>query len=113
MAIPLLLEDLNEGEQLNLASLVKHPGFPALEKLHMAACKRATEDVMKLDPEAPDYNEKLKVRAARARERSEFSMLILASIMYHARVPEVREQEKKQEPPKSRFTMPEAAKENQ
>ena len=82
MAKPLLMEaeDLTPVERVNLSLLRTHPGYPVLEKLHMAACKRATEDVVKLDPTEEGFERKLKALQQKARERNEFSMLILSSI---------------------------------
>ena len=116
MAVPpLLLNDLTEVEQLNLASLTQHPGFPALEKLFMAACRRATDEFMRLDPSAERYEQQLKYSQWKARDRREFSQEVLMSILYHTKVTELRAEEKNQEPPKNPyFSMPDStpAKEN-
>ena len=47
------------------------------------ACLRATQDIARLDPEAPDYERKAIERARRARNISEFSDLLFASIYGH------------------------------
>lgn len=107
MGVPLLLEELTEVEQLNLAGLTQHPGYPALEKLLMAACRRATEDFTKLDPSADGYEKKLVYHQWKAKERSEFSMLVLKSILYHTKITEIRKEEQGQEPPRNPyFSMP-------
>lgn len=77
---PLLLDTLTETERLNLAALKHHPGFPVLEKMLMEACKRATEEVIKLDPTEEGYERKLKALQSKARDRNEFSLLVLQSI---------------------------------
>lgn len=79
---PLLMEaeELTPIERVNLSQLRTHPGFPVLEKLLATACKRATEAVVKLDPMDEGFERKLKALQQKARERNEFSMLVLASI---------------------------------
>lgn len=77
---PLLSNDLTEAQRFALLGLKQHPGFAVLELMHMAACKRANDAVIKLDPEEEAYERKLKARQAKARERNEFSLLILKSI---------------------------------
>jgi hypothetical protein len=99
MALPLLLGELLEGEQMNLASLLKHPGYPALEKLLMASCRRATEDLVRLNPSTEGYEKKLVYLQWKAQERNEHTMEILRSISYHAEVHDVRETEAKQTKP--------------
>jgi hypothetical protein len=77
---PLLMGELTETERISLAALKQHPGYAVLEKIFMAACRRATEDMIKLDPAEEGYERKLKALQSRARERNEFSLLILRSI---------------------------------
>lgn len=83
---PLLSEGMTEAKRVALASLKQHPGFSVLEEMHMEACKRANEDVIKLDPQDEGYERKLKALQLRARERNEFSLLILRSIDYHTEI---------------------------
>jgi hypothetical protein len=88
---PLLMDELTPIEAVNLSGLKQHPGYPVLEKLHMAACKRASDDAIRLDPAEDGHVRKLVALQGRARERSEFSLLILQSIDWHsanAAVPE-------------------------
>jgi len=82
MPTPLLMEaeELTPIERVNLTHMRTHPGFAVLEKLFMAACKNASEAVVKLDPIEEGYERKLKALQQKARERSEFSMLILSTI---------------------------------
>lgn len=80
---PLLMEELTPVEALSLGGLKQHPGFLVLEKLFMAACKRATDDAIRVDPADDDYMRKLTALHARARERSEFCLLVLQSIDWH------------------------------
>lgn len=83
MAQPLLSDGLSEAKRVALASLKQHPGFAVLEELFMAACSAANEDVIKLSPEDEGYERKLKARQMKARERNEFSLLVLKSVEYH------------------------------
>ncbi len=77
---PLLSDYLTEAQRLALLGLKQHPGFAVLELMLMDACRRTNDSVMKLDPEEEAYERKLKARQAKARERNEFSLLLLRSI---------------------------------
>jgi hypothetical protein len=92
---PLLANELTPTEQVSLAALKQYPGFSVLEKLLMEACKRATEDVIKLDPVEEGYERKLKALQSRARERNEFSLLVLGSVEWQIAMaaPAEREEE--------------------
>lgn len=68
----LLGEGLTQTERLYLGSLAHHDGFPVLKKLFDQACKLATEDVLKVDPEDKEYASKVQARAMRARIINEF-----------------------------------------
>lgn len=91
---PLLANELTETQRVSLASLRQHPGYSVLESLLIAACKRATEEVIKLDPVEEGYERKLKALQSRARERNEFSSLILKSIEWQTQTVVVQEEEK-------------------
>lgn len=81
---PILMNDLTDIECVSLTSLVMQPGWKVVERLHGEACKRATEAVIKLDPvEEERYEQKLAALQSKARERNEFSGLILGSVQYH------------------------------
>jgi hypothetical protein len=79
----LLADELTDVERASLASLAQHPGWRVVEKLHTEACKRATEAVIKLDPTEEGYQRKLVALQSKARERNEFSLLILGSVSLH------------------------------
>lgn len=80
---PLLMEELTSIEAVSLGGLLQHPGYLVLEKLMMAACKRATDDAIRLDPTDEGYMRKLVALQGRAHERSEFCLLVLESIAWH------------------------------
>lgn len=82
MAVPLMFDELSSIERVNLAALQQHPGFTVLEKLMMAACKRATEAVIALDPTAEGYERKLRVLQSQARDRNEFCLLVLKTVTW-------------------------------
>lgn len=82
MATPLLCDDLQLVEKVTLASLVSQPGYAVLVKIMDAACTRATEDVIKLDPTEKGYTQKLIALQSRARHMNEFSSLVLKSIKW-------------------------------
>jgi len=100
---PLLASELTLTERVSLASLRQHPGFSVLEKLLMSACKRATEAVIKLDPTEEGYERKLKALQSQARERNEFSLLLLRSIDWQAEAVAAQEEEKNSEPEVNRI----------
>jgi hypothetical protein len=80
---PLMADELVPGERAALASLVLHPGWSVVEKLHFSAVRRATEEVIKVNPEETGADKVIGIRQLRARERNEFSLLILNSIQWH------------------------------
>ena len=89
---------LTEAEQMALVSMTTHPGFPVLEKLFMAACKLANDAVVQLDPADEAYDRLVKPLQQKARERNDFSLLILKSIAWHEGVlQEKAESQKPQE----------------
>ena len=89
---PLLSDEMTDTQRLSLASLKQHPGFPVLEKMFMDACKRATEEVIKLDPSEEGYERKLKSLQSVARERNQFCLLILSSIDWQTQAILVRQE---------------------
>lgn len=90
---PLLMEDLTGQERTFLSQIVQHPGFSVIIKLFDAGCVRATQDIVKLDPEKPDYERLLTYRSQRSRNISEFSAWIRASVNYHTGVVKMQDQE--------------------
>jgi len=106
MPVPLLAGELTLTQRVSLASLKQHPGFPVLEQLLMAACKRATEEVIKLDPIEEGYERKLKALQLKARERNEFSLLILGSIEWQSDVDVIQKQEQESKPEENRIVKP-------
>lgn len=101
--IPLLANELTETQRVSLAALKQHPGFSVLENLFISACKRATEEVIKLDPTEEGYERKLKALQSRARERNEFSSLILRSIDWQTQTVIIQDEEKKSKPEVNRI----------
>lgn len=96
---PLLQYELAPQKRAALASLLQQPGWAVVEELHMDACRRATEDVLKQNPADPGYNDKTVIALQqRARERNEFSLLILGSVEYHAKALAVQQQEETEKP---------------
>jgi hypothetical protein len=84
MPQPLLMEDLQPGERISLQALTTHPGYLVLEKIFMAACKKATAAAIAVDPTLEGYEKKLIALQWKARERNEFCLEVLQSITYHA-----------------------------
>jgi len=98
---PLMMDELTPVKRASLASLVAHPGWAVVEELHMDACKRATEDVLKANPEETGYEQILKARQLKARERNEFSLLILGSIQWHIQAAQGQTQEQEAKAPQN------------
>lgn len=100
----LLAEELQDVERALLATMVTHPGWAIVEKLHTSACQRATEAVIKLDPTEEGYERKLVALQSKARERNEFSLLILGSVRQH--VAYAVEQKKQEAEPEKQQSNP-------
>lgn len=79
----LLREELSPSEVVMLAQMTHHGGFIVLKKLMEALCTRASEDLIRLDPEDKEYERKLSVRTQRARTINETCSVILKSIRAH------------------------------
>jgi hypothetical protein len=90
----LLGEGLTQTERLYLGSLAHHDGFPVFKKLVDQVCRLATEDIVKLDPEDPQYERKVAARTQRARDFNEFAGAIQKS--FNANVMLANEQEEKE-----------------
>jgi hypothetical protein len=94
---PLMNDELSATERAALAALIQQPGWSVVEKMHMSACRKATEDTIKLaDPLEQGYERKLVALQQRARERNEFSLLILGSVHWHVKALAVEQEEKEQ-----------------
>ena len=89
--VPLLMEDLTQPERVFLTQIFQHAGFKVLIKLFDAGCTRATQDIVRLDPEKPDYERLLTYRSQRSRNINEFSALVMKSVEYHTGVVKMAE----------------------
>src|SRR2546430_15840684 len=98
---PLMMDELTPLKRASLASLVQHPGWAVVEELHMDACKRATEDALKANPEEANYDQVSRVRLLRARERNEFSLLVLGSVTWHVQAAQRQAQEQEAKAPEN------------
>jgi hypothetical protein len=94
-AVKILCEDLLPAEKAMLLQVINTPGWKVVEKIANAACLRATQDTIKLDPESEDYERVCVERQRRARNITEFSDLLMRSIYEHAKT--IRIVEKKEE----------------
>ena len=81
--LPLLMDELTHPERIFLAQIVQHAGFKVLVKLFDAGCSRSTQDIVRLDPEKPDYERLTVYRTQRSRNINEFSALIMKSVEFH------------------------------
>lgn len=90
---PLLSDELNDAQRASLLGLKQHPGFSVLEAMFMAACKQATEEVIKLDPTEEGYERKLKALQSVARERNQFCLLVLRSIDWQVQALQAKAEE--------------------
>jgi len=81
--VPLLANSITLPEQIMLAGLTRHVGFPVLVKLFEAICERAMQDVAKVDPEKENYDRILAYRQQRSRVSHEVTRDVLDSIEWH------------------------------
>jgi hypothetical protein len=81
--IPLLMEELTHPERIFLTQIFQHAGFKVLIKMLNASCARATEQIVRLDPENPDYQRLLTYRSQRSRNFSECISEVMKSVEYH------------------------------
>lgn len=81
----LLGQNLNHEERILLAQLTTQPGWRVLVKLMAEACRAATEEVIKLDPTAERYSEKVQGLQIAARSMNKFSAEVLDSVKLHQR----------------------------
>lgn len=95
---PLLADQLTAAQRAALASLIQQPGWAVIEEMHMAACRRATEDVLKQDPAEQGADKRIIALQLRARERNEFSLLVLGSVEWHAKTLATQQQEAEEKP---------------
>jgi hypothetical protein len=74
---------LTRVECVMLNQLLYHPGFKVLAKIEDAAITRATQAMMKVHQENPDYDRLVGVRALAARITNETIKLIRDSVLVH------------------------------
>jgi len=91
----LLANDLTQIEKGALHRLQSMPEYKVLVKLLNSSCAAANDDVIKTDPEAPNYNSILTFRQQRARSFSEQADTLFHSIKEHAA--SIIKQEKKED----------------
>lgn len=82
-AIPLLREELTLLERAQLQQIVMLPGFKVLIKIANAACTRFNNRVVKLDPEASDFDEKVGKRQLKAWVASKICTMIFKAVDWH------------------------------
>jgi len=78
-------ETLNFEERLALAQLVNYPGWKILVRLMAESCRRATEEVIRLNPAVERYPEQLTGLQTTARAMNKFSAEVLDSVKLHQR----------------------------
>jgi TRAP-type mannitol/chloroaromatic compound transport system substrate-binding protein len=106
----MLGESLTYEERLSLAQLVNQPGWKILVRLMAESCRKATEEVIKLNPSVERYPEQLAGLQTTARAMNKFSAEVLDSVKLHQRTA-VQEAQQRENPalvpemPK-RFQMP-------
>lgn len=81
----LLGEDLTYEDRLALAQLVHQPGWKILVRLMAQACRKAIEEVIRLDPCTERHDQKLTALQATARAMNKFSADVLDSVKAHQR----------------------------
>jgi hypothetical protein len=101
---------LDFEERLAIAQLTHQVGWKILVRLIAEACRRATEEVIKLDPSTDRYEQKLAGLQTKARAMNIFSAEVLDSVKLHEQkaMKEVKERENPSlaYEPTNRFCMP-------
>jgi hypothetical protein len=103
-------ETLTFEERLSLAQLVNQPGWKILVRLMAESCRKATEEVIRLNPSVERYPEQLAGLQTTARAMNKFSAEVLDSVKLHQRTA-VQEAQQRENPElvtlqKPRFQMP-------
>lgn len=91
----ILSPDLAQVKKVLLAQTIMTPGWKVVIEIANEACRVATTDTIKLDPESQDYERICVERQRRARNITEFSDLLMRSI--HAHADSIRRVEAKEE----------------
>jgi hypothetical protein len=81
--MPLLMDELTAPEKVMLGITVGSPGFRIYTRICEAARLRSMAKIAELNPEEPDYDHKLSVRAQHARTTEATIELIRKSVNYH------------------------------
>jgi hypothetical protein len=81
---PILHDELDLTKRTMLANLILQPGWQVVIELAEAVCKEATNKVIKLDVEAPDYSKKLAALQQMAQSTNRFCARLFSSIDFHA-----------------------------
>jgi len=89
---------------------VNQPGWKILVRLMAESCRRATEEVIKLDPSTERYDQRLTGLQTTARAMNKFSAEVLDSVKLHQRTA-VQEAQQRENPesvptPTKRFQLP-------
>lgn len=103
-------ENLTYEERIALAQLVNQPGWKILVRLMAESCRRATEEVIRLDPSVERYDQTLAGLHTTARAMNKFSAEVLDSVKVHQRTA-VKEAQQRENPelvatPPNRFQLP-------
>lgn len=94
----LLRDELNLAERSALHNMTYHPGFKILQRMIDDACRLATEEVIKLDPGANNYERLLVSVQNKARAINEFASALRKSVDVHCNAAiQLEEEEKEQD----------------
>lgn len=99
MARVLLADSLNDVDRAYLENLQHHEGYKVLVRLLNEKCSQANADVIRLDPDVPNYEKLLAEKQKKARFMSEFCSDVLGSMDAHinALVTQQTEEQEQQE----------------
>jgi len=81
--VPLLQDQLTVPERASLGNLVLHPGWPILIRIFEEGPIRATENVLKVDPESEGADRRVLERQRKARAIQDYYNLVRRSIQHH------------------------------
>lgn len=93
----ILSDDMSILKKSLLLQTTLTPGFKVIVEMANDACLRFTQDIVRLDPESPEYERIVAERQRRARYASEFSDLLFQSVFEHAGSIQKQETQEEQE----------------
>jgi hypothetical protein len=87
---PLMYEGLTPQQRLDLGRTSETPGFAVIKLLLDDACDKSLKAVIKVSPEDPEYDQKVKARQLVSRVTNDVCATLIKSIIMHSEVAKVQ-----------------------